>query len=66
VTDLLREIWPITPPSFEVRFETPQGHQDQVDFGYFRTVFTDEPGVEGSRYGTGLRYHLNQKEHSST
>ena len=46
VTDLLREIRPITPPSFEVRFETPPGRQAQVEFAHFRTVFTDEPGVE--------------------
>jgi transposase len=46
VTDLLREIRPITPPSFEVRFETPPGRQAQVDFAHFRTAFTDEPGVE--------------------
>ena len=32
--------------SFEVRFETPPGRQAQVDFAHFRTVFTDEPGVE--------------------
>ncbi len=31
---------------FEVRFETPPGRQAQVDFAHFRTVFTDEPGVE--------------------
>jgi transposase len=46
VTDLLREIRPIMLPSFEVRFETPPGRQAQVDFAHFRTVFTDEPGVE--------------------
>ncbi len=46
LTDLLREIRPIAPPSFEVRFETPPGRQAQVDFAHFRTVFTDEPGVE--------------------
>jgi transposase len=46
LTDLLREIRPITPRSFEVRFETPPGHQAQVDFAHFRTEFTDEPGVE--------------------
>jgi transposase len=46
LTDLLREIRPITPPSFEVRFETPPGRQAQVDFAHFRTVFTDEPGIE--------------------
>ena len=46
LTDLLREIWPVTSPPFEVRFETPAGRQAQVDFAQFRTVFTDEPGVE--------------------
>lgn len=46
VTDLLREIRPVAPPPFEVRFETPPGRQAQVDFAHFRTVFTDEPGVE--------------------
>ena len=46
VTDLLRAIRPIRPPSFEVRFETPPGRQAQVDFAHFRTVFTDEPGIE--------------------
>ena len=46
VTDLLREIRPVAPPPFEVRFETPAGRQAQVDFAHFRTLFTDEPGVE--------------------
>ncbi len=46
LTDLLREIRPVTSPPFEVRFETPAGRQAQVDFAQFRTVFTDEPGVE--------------------
>ena len=46
VTDLLREIRPVVAPAFEVRFETPPGRQAQVDFAHFRTVFTDEPGVE--------------------
>jgi transposase len=46
LTDLLREIRPIEPPPFEVRFETPPGRQAQVDFAHFRTVFTDEPGTE--------------------
>ena len=35
-----------TFPAREVRFETPPGRQAQVDFAHFRTVFTDEPGVE--------------------
>ncbi len=30
---------------FEVRFETPSGHQAQVDFARFVTVFEDEPGI---------------------
>ena len=42
----MREIRPITPRSFEVRFETPPGCQAQVDFAHFRTERTDEPGVE--------------------
>jgi transposase len=46
LTDLLREIRPVEVPPFEVRFETPPGRQAQVDFAHFRTVFTDEPGVE--------------------
>ena len=46
LTDLLREIRPVEVSSFEVRFETPPGRQAQVDFAHFRTVFTDELGVE--------------------
>ena len=46
MTDLLREIRPVTAPGFEVRFETPPGRQAQVDFAHFRTEFTDEAGVE--------------------
>jgi transposase len=45
VTDLLREIRPVLPPPFELRFETPPGQQAQVDFAQFQTEFTDEPGV---------------------
>ena len=33
------------PKPFEVRFETPAGHQAQVDFARFVTTFTDEPGL---------------------
>jgi len=46
LTDLLREIRSPEAARFEVRFETPPGRQAQVDFAHFRTVFTDEPGVE--------------------
>ncbi len=42
----LRGIRPGASPGFEVRFETPPGRQAQVDFAHFRTVFTDEPGIE--------------------
>ena len=42
----LRGIRPGASAGFEVRFETPPGRQAQVDFAHFRTVFTDEPGVE--------------------
>lgn len=45
VTDFLREVRPAAAPAFEHRFETPPGRQAQVDFAYFQTVFTDEPGV---------------------
>ena len=46
VKEALRDIRPIMPAGFEVRFETPPGRQAQVDFTHFRTVFTDEPSVE--------------------
>ena len=42
----VRGIRPGASAGFEVRFETPPGRQAQVDFAHFRTVFTDEPGVE--------------------
>jgi transposase len=42
----LRGIRPSSSAGFEVRFETPAGRQAQVDFAHFRTVFTDEPGIE--------------------
>lgn len=45
VTDLLREVGPVAPPGFEVRFETPAGEQAQVDFAHFQTAFADEPEV---------------------
>lgn len=46
LTDFLREARPPRPRPFERRFETAPGRQGQVDFAQFRTVFTDEPGVE--------------------
>jgi transposase len=44
--DFLRDIRPEAPAGFERRFETAAGRQAQVDFAFFRTGFTDEPGVE--------------------
>ena len=46
VKDFLRAVRPTVVTGYERRFETPPGKQGQVDFAYFRTVFTDEPGVE--------------------
>ena len=44
--DFLRQVRPRPAAGFEIRFETPAGRQEQVDFAHFRTVFTDEPGAE--------------------
>ena len=46
VTEFLRAIRPAPVKAFERRFETPPGKQGQVDFAFFKTEFTDEPGVE--------------------
>lgn len=46
VKDFLRIIRPRALQAFERRFETPPGKQAQVDFAFFRTVFTDQPGGE--------------------
>lgn len=46
VTTFLREVRPDPDRGFERRFETPPGKQAQVDFAFFKTVFTDEPEVE--------------------
>ena len=43
VTDFLRDVRPSPEGRYEVRFETPPGHQGQVDFAQFQVVFTDEP-----------------------
>ena len=44
LTDYLRTIRPPVSSGFEHRFETRPGEQAQVDFAYFKTMFTDEPG----------------------
>lgn len=42
LNDFLREVRPPPAPTFEVRFETPAGHQAQVDFAEFRVEFAGE------------------------
>ena len=44
--DFLRTVRPKPEVQFERRFETPAGKQAQVDFAFFKTVFTDQPDVE--------------------
>ena len=46
LNDYLRQIRPLEVPPFEVRFETPAGHQAQVDFAEFRVRFGHEPQLE--------------------
>jgi transposase len=46
LTAFLLEVRPRSERGFEQRFETPPGKQGQVDFAYFKTEFTDEPGQE--------------------
>jgi transposase len=46
VKDFLRAIRPRALQAFERRFETPPGKQAQVDFAFFRAVFTDQPDAE--------------------
>jgi transposase len=43
VTDCLRELRPPTEAGFVHRFETPAGHQAQVDFAQFKVNFRCEP-----------------------
>ena len=42
VTDYVAEVRPREASGFEHRFETPAGHQAQVDFAQFKVVFTEE------------------------
>ena len=46
VKDFLRTVRLRALQAFERRFETPPGKQAQVDFAFFRTVFTDQPDAE--------------------
>jgi transposase len=47
ITEFLRGVRPPgNDGAFERRFETPPGRQAQVDFAFFKTQFTEEPGAE--------------------
>jgi transposase len=46
VTDFLCTVRPAPEPLFERRFETPPGHQAQVDFAFFKVAFANAPGTE--------------------
>ena len=57
------------PKPFEVRFETPPGHQAQVDFARFVVNFTDEPGTDADRLAVRagarpLALHLRALRHA--
>ena len=43
VSDYLRKVRPRPEAEFEVRFETPAGHQGQVDFATFAVRFEQAP-----------------------
>ena len=45
LTDYLRTIRPPQEAGYEVRFETPAGHQAQVDFAHFKVRFRYDPQV---------------------
>ena len=45
LTDYLRTIRPPQEAGYEVRFETPAGHQGQVDFAHFKVRFRHDPGT---------------------
>jgi len=46
--DLVRDVRPPRQRGFEVRFETPAGHQAEVDFAHFNVEFDDTPGLRRS------------------
>ena len=43
LTDYLRTLRPPQETGYEVRFETPAGHQAQVDFAHFKVRFRQDP-----------------------
>ena len=45
LTDYLRTLRPPQETGYEVRFETPAGHQGQVDFAHFKVRFRQDPEV---------------------
>ena len=45
LTDYLRTLRPPRETGYEVRFETPAGHQGQVDFAHFKVRFRQDPGT---------------------
>ena len=45
LTDYLRTIRPPQEAGYEVRFETPAGHQGQIDFAHFKVNFRCDPQV---------------------
>ena len=45
LTDYLRTLRPPQETGYEVRFETPAGHQGQVDFAHFKVRFRQDPGT---------------------
>src|SRR5208283_4108899 len=61
VTDLLREIRPAVPPPFELRFETPPGQQEQVDFAQFQTEFAVGTWTQPDAVGCRCRCKTPQK-----
>lgn len=48
LSDLVREVRPPRQRGFDARFETPAGHQAQVDFAHFSVEFDDAPGQRRS------------------
>ena len=45
LTDYLRGLRSPRDAGYEVRFETPAGHQGQVDFAHFKVRFRHDPGT---------------------
>lgn len=50
VVEYVREMRPLAEVDYEIRFETPPGHQAQVDFAHFEVEFLAEPGIRRRLY----------------